>query len=181
MSDMQTIVLEDKTFDLFLESKEIKEGVKRIAGQINADYDGREVLILGVLDGAFMVLSDLLKRLDLKVSLELVKLKSYEGERSSGTIRKLTGLTSSLKDCEVVIVEDIIDTGFTLEYLIKLVNDQEPRSVKIATLLLKEEVFGDRFPIDYVGFSIPNKFVVGYGMDYNGQGRQLKHIYAVKE
>lgn len=181
MSIDKTIQLDDLQFELFLEKDQIKEAVKKIADQINQEYQGKEVLILGVLDGAFMVLSDLLKKLDLTISLELVKLKSYHGMESTGEVQKLLGLNSSLKDCEVIIVEDIIDTGQTLSYLLKLIKDQQPKSVKIASLLLKADVFNDQFPVDYVGFSIPDKFVVGYGMDYKGLGRQLKHIYIIKE
>lgn len=107
--------------------------------------------------------------------------KSYEGDQSSGKIHKLIGLILSLADQKVLIVEDSIDTGMTLQYLLGFVNDQKPKFVKTATLLLRETVFKDKFPIDYYGFSVPEKFAVGYKMDYNEQGRQLKHRYAVKE
>lgn len=176
-----TVVLHDKTFEIFLVENEIRQAIEKMADQINQDYKGNELVVVGVLDGAFMVLSDLLKLLKIPVSLELVKLKSYEGEVSSGTIRKLMGLNSKLDHMHVLVVEDIIDTGKTLQYVLKLLQEHEPASVKVATLLLKEEVFQNKFPIHYRGMSIPNKFVVGYGMDYDRLGRQLKDIYAIKE
>ena len=181
MSDPSVVTIHDKEFELFLERKDIKLAVAQMADEINRDYENQELVVLGVLDGAFMVLADLMKRLNLRVSLELVKLKSYDGTQSSGKVHKLLGLNSSLKDCHVLIVEDIIDSGRTLEHCLALVNSQHPKSVKTATLLIKEEVFKNRFPIHYTGISIPSRFVVGYGMDYDGQGRQLRHIYAEKE
>lgn len=177
----QTVDLQDKTFEIFLLEDEIEEAVSRLADQINRDYKGKSLVVIGVLDGAFMVLSDLLKQLKVSVSLELIKLKSYEGELSSGAIRKIIGVSAELKGKHVLVVEDIIDTGKTLEYILELLDGYHPASVKVATLLLKQEVFQNKFPIDYHGIVIPNKFVVGYGMDYNGLGRQLKDIYAAVE
>lgn len=178
---MSSVVLHDKEFELMISKTEIKESIKSIAEEINADYEGKELCVVGVLDGAFMVLSSLLKRLSLNVSLELVKLKSYEGEASTGHVKKLLGLTSSLADKHVLVVEDIIDTGHTLEFILDLVQSHEPASVEVATLLIKPEVFQDKLPVRYQGIAIPNKFVVGFGMDYDGQGRQLPDIYAAKE
>lgn len=177
----QSVFLHEKEFEMFLKRKEIKGAINRLSEKINHDYKDRELVIIGVLDGAFMFLADLLKKLDLKVSLELVKVKSYEGEQNVGKIKKLIGLTYGLANQSILIVEDIIDTGNTLSYLLELIEEQNPASVKVATLLLKKEVFKDRFPIHYYGIAIPNRFVVGYGMDYDGHGRQLKHIYASKE
>lgn len=181
MSATTTVVLKDKIFEIFLMENEISQAIGKLADRINQDYEGRQLVIVGVLDGAFMVLSDLLKKLTVPVSLELVKLKSYEGLEGSGTIQKILGLTSKLANTDVLVVEDIIDTGKTLEYLLELLQEHAPASVKVATLLLKKEVFQNKFPIHYHGITIPNKFVVGYGMDYDGQGRQLKDIYAIKE
>ncbi len=177
---MSTIVLHGKEFDLMIPRQEIKESIKSIAEQINEDYHGKELCVVGVLDGAFMVLSALLKKLNINVSLELVKLKSYEGQSSTGHVRKLLGLTTSLEGKHVLVVEDIIDTGHTLGYILDLVNAHNPESVETATLLIKPEVFKDKFPVRYQGISIPNKFVVGFGMDYDGQGRQLPDIYVAK-
>lgn len=179
MSQSEEIVLHDKKFELFIEKKAIKDAVVNIADQINEDFKGRDIVVLGVLDGAFMVLADLLKKLRVNVSLELVKLKSYEGQNTTGEVRKLMGLTSSLEGKHIVIMEDIIDSGLTLGYVLDLLNAQSPASISVATLLLKPDVFKNRFKIDYTGISIPDRFVVGYGMDYDGQGRQLPDIYAL--
>ncbi len=178
---MSTVTLHDKEFELLIAKKEIKQSIKGMAEKINQDYIGKELCVVGVLDGAFMVLSGLLKRLQLNVSLELIKLKSYEGENSTGAVRKLIGLTTSLKDKHVLIVEDIIDTGHTLEYVMELIKAHEPASIETATLLIKPDVFKDKFPVRYQGLVIPNKFVVGFGMDYDGQGRQLPDIYAATD
>ncbi len=177
----ENIILHDKEFEPFLSKKEVKKAVKDLAERLNQDYLGKEVVIVGILDGVFMVLADLLKKLKLNVTLELVKLKSYEDMVSTGEVKKLLGLTTSLERKNVIIVEDIIDTGLTVGHALNIIKAENPASIKVATLLLKKDVFQDRFPIDYFGIDIPNRFVVGYGMDYNGQGRQLKSIYAVKE
>ncbi|WP_421873121.1 hypoxanthine phosphoribosyltransferase [Marinoscillum sp.] len=178
---MSSVTLHDKEFDLLIPKKEIKQSIKAMAEQINQDYLGKEVCVVGVLDGAFMVLSSLLKRLNLNISLELVKLKSYEGQSSSGEVKKLLGLTTSLQGKHVLVVEDIVDTGHTLQYIMDLIESHSPASVEIATLLIKPDVFQDKFPVRYQGLAIPNKFVVGFGMDYDGQGRQLPDIYAATD
>lgn len=176
----ETITIKDKTFELLIESKEIKKAIGQMAEAINRDYEGKEVVVIGVLDGVFMVLAALVKKLNLSVSIELIKLKSYEGMSSTGQIRKIFGLTTDLKDKHVLIVEDIIDTGTTLAFLLNLIRTHQPATLRTATLLLKEEAFQNQCPIEYVGLRIPNRFVVGYGMDYDGQGRQLPHIYALR-
>lgn len=178
---MSTVVLHEKEFELMIPKSEIKESIKKMAEQINADYDGKELVVVGVLDGVFMVLAALMKKITVNVSLELVKLKSYEGQTSTGNVKKLLGLTSSLEGKNVLVVEDIIDTGHTLSYILDLVNSHQPATVETATLLIKPDVFQDKFPVRYQGMAIPNKFVVGFGMDYDGQGRQLPDIYAAKE
>jgi len=181
MSKDREVKLHDKTFELFLEKKEIKKVIKRMANSINRDYAGESLVIIGVLDGVFMVLADLLKRLTGKVSLELIKMKFYKGMRSTGQVNKIIGLTSDLKDQKILIIEDIIDTGGTLSALLSELSTHDTASIGIATLLLKPEIFQERFPIQYVGLEIPNRFVVGYGMDYDGEGRQLPDVYALKE
>ncbi|MEQ9306193.1 MAG: hypoxanthine phosphoribosyltransferase [Marinoscillum sp.] len=176
---MSQITLHDKTFELMIPKAEIKQSIKKMAKKIDEDFHGKELVVVGVLDGVFMVLADLLKRLHLNLSVELIKLKSYEGQQSTGSVRKLLGLTQSLEGKHVLVVEDIVDTGITLAYVLDLVRKHKPASISVATLLLKNDVFKDKFPIQYYGITIPNKFVVGYGMDYEGQGRQLTEIYSV--
>ncbi|MEQ8474219.1 MAG: hypoxanthine phosphoribosyltransferase [Marinoscillum sp.] len=178
---MSQITLNDRTFELMIPKAVIKQSVKDMAKKINDDFNGREIVVVGVLDGVFMILADLLKRLTLNLSVELIKLKSYEGMSSTGSIKKLLGLTQSLKDRHILLVEDIVDTGITLKYVLELIHSHQPASVSIATLLLKNDVFQDKFPIQYHGIAIPNKFVVGYGMDYDGQGRQLPDIYSATD
>lgn len=179
MSKDQQVIIHGKVFELFLEKKDIKKAIKEMAGKINDHYGDQSITVIGVLDGVFMVLADLLKRLKMPVSLELVKLKSYQGMQSSGSVSKLLGLTSGLKDHHVLIVEDIIDTGETLGYLLQELRKEQAASIQIASLLLKPSVFKNRFPLEYVGLEIPERFVVGYGMDYDGEGRQLPHVYAL--
>lgn len=178
---MSSVILHDKEFELMIPKTEIKTVIKYMAEQINADYADRELVVVGVLDGVFMVLAALMKKITVNVSLELVKLKSYEGQSSTGNVKKLLGLTYSLEGKHVLVVEDIIDTGNTLKYILELVQSHKPASVETATLLIKPDVFKDKFPVRYRGMAIPNKFVVGFGMDYDGQGRQLPDIYAAKE
>ncbi|MEQ8546865.1 MAG: hypoxanthine phosphoribosyltransferase [Cyclobacteriaceae bacterium] len=181
MSIDTEVVLHDKRFELFLTEKEIKNATEKLAKKINEDYHNDSVVIVGVLDGVFMVLADILKKLKMSVSLELIKMKSYQGLKSTGQVNKIIGLTSDLKGQKVIVIEDIIDTGNTLATLLEELSSLEPVSIDIATLLLKPEVFKERFPIRYIGQEIPDRFVVGYGMDYDGEGRQLPNIYVLKE
>jgi hypoxanthine phosphoribosyltransferase len=181
MSGDTEVILHDKEFELFLTKKKIKKAIKSLAKRINEDYHQESVVIVGVLDGVFMVLADLLKKLTMPVSLELIKMKSYQGMKSTGQVNKIIGLTADLKGQKIIVIEDIIDTGNTLATLLEELSALEPASIDIATLLLKPEVFKDRFSIRYIGLEIPDRFVVGYGMDYDGEGRQLPNIYALKE
>jgi hypoxanthine phosphoribosyltransferase len=174
---MEKIKLNEQNFELFIEKKSIKAKVKQLATEINLEFDGKPVTVIGILDGAFMFMADLMKRLNLNISLELIKLRSYSGMESTGAVTELIGLTSSLRGQRILIIEDIIDTGLTLEKVLRQIHALDPESVTIVSLLVKKAVFKEQFPIDYIGFSIPDRFVVGYGMDYEGQGRQLPEIY----
>lgn len=178
MSFIEEVMLHGKRFELFLDEKVIAGAVASMATAINRDFQGRQVVLLGVLDGAFMVLSDLIKKLEISVTMEFVKLKSYEGESSTGEVKSLIGLNDGLRDKHVLVVEDIIDTGVTLGHLLNELRAHGPASVSLATLLIKKQVFQNKFPVEYFGRDIPNRFVVGYGMDYDGQGRQYPRIYA---
>ncbi|MFY0601206.1 MAG: hypoxanthine phosphoribosyltransferase [Cyclobacteriaceae bacterium] len=169
-----------KRFDTYITHEEIKTVVKRLALKINQDYEGREVVLLGVLDGVVVFLADLMRELQIELSIELIKLKSYSGTESTGSVKEFIGLSQSLENKHVLIVEDIIDTGETLQYLLQQLEKEQAGSVEIVTLLLKEEVFCEKFPIKYVGKKIENKFVLGFGMDFDGWGRQLPDIYALK-
>lgn len=178
---MEVVKLHKKEFVPFLSSELIQNAIEAIADQINKDFAGKEVIILGVLDGAFMMVSDLMKRLKVNAELTFVKLKSYHGDRSSGSVNEVLPLTEVIRKKHVIVVEDIIDTGLTLAFLRERIMQFNPSSLSIATLLLKPEVFQDKYPVEYIGIEIANKFVVGYGMDYDGLGRQLPDIYVAKE
>ncbi|MEP0366828.1 MAG: hypoxanthine phosphoribosyltransferase [Cyclobacteriaceae bacterium] len=176
-----SITIWDKTFEPYFSRLQIENAVNRLADEINRDYAGQEVVLIGVLDGVVLFFSDLTRRLKFDVTIELIKLKSYHGTSSTGTIKELIGFSQNLEGKKILIAEDIIDTGQTLQHLFKMLEKKSPASIEVVTLLLKPEVFGEKFPIKYVGKKIENKFVVGFGMDYDGKGRQLPDIYAASE
>src|SRR5687768_9557373 len=171
------IKLHDKTFDTYLSEKEIQEKVKKIADDLNRDYKGRHPLFIAILNGSFMFAADLFKNLSIDAEICFIKLASYSGMKSSGKIITAIGLDQDLFGREVVIVEDIVDTGKTLNEFLPKLHHQQPKSLKIAALLHKPDATQFPLKIDYLGFSIPNKFVVGYGLDYDGLGRNLKEIF----
>jgi len=178
---MQTIKIKDLTFKPFIAEDELQFLIKKIALQINNEYAGKTPLFLGVLNGSFMFMSDLMKSIDLECLVSFVKLASYEGTESKGTVNELIGLNESLKGIDVIIVEDIVDTGNTLEKLYQIILEKNPKSLKIATLLFKPEPYKKGFKIDFVAKEIPNNFVVGYGLDYDGFGRNLSSIYVLNQ
>jgi hypoxanthine phosphoribosyltransferase len=178
---MKEIQILEKTFRKFISEKEISERIDKLAEQINKDYDGKEVVFLGILNGAFLFAAELFKRINLKARISFVKLASYEGTKSSGTIKELIGWNEDIKNQEVIIIEDIVDTGITLERIVGELVIRKVSGIKVATLLLKPEAYTKDIPVDYVGFKIPNNFVVGFGLDYDGYGRNLPAIYTLKK
>jgi hypoxanthine phosphoribosyltransferase len=178
---MSIITLFDKEFTLFLPADKIQSEVQRIADRMNTDLNNEDVVFIGILNGAFMFASDLLRKIDFDVQVTFVKLTSYNGLASTGKVKRLIGITEDLKDKTVVIIEDIIDTGNTIESIIDQIKGFRPRQIFVATLLLKPELYSKNFHIDYVGFHIPKNFVVGYGLDYNGFGRNLRNLYALED
>lgn len=179
MSD-ETIKLYDLTFEVFIRKEEIAAEIKAMAEVLKTEYTGKDVVFVAVLNGAFMFAADLMKAVDLPCEITFVKVSSYKGTATTGRVDEVIGLTTSLKDKHVVIVEDIVDTGITMEKLFTLISVEKPASVKIATLLYKPEAFKGKHTPNFIGFSIPNKFVVGYGLDYNELGRNTEHIYQLK-
>ncbi|MGB4399213.1 MAG: hypoxanthine phosphoribosyltransferase [Daejeonella sp.] len=172
------IEIDEKVFDVMLEYEQIKKRIRLIGIQLNVDFENRIPVFVGVLNGSFIFLADLIKEIDISSEVTFVKVSSYDGEKSTGKIKKEIGLQMSLKDRDVVIVEDIVDSGETLRYILDMIRAEEPASINVCTLLLKPKSLKTNFEeICYVGFEIPNEFVVGYGLDYNGLGRNLKDIY----
>ena len=179
MQGGNTIKLHDKIFEPYLSEEKILQAVDSMAQKINADYKGKCPLIIPVLNGAFMVAADLLKRINIDCEISFTKLSSYSVTSTTGTVKNLIGLGNDVEGRDIILLEDIVDTGITLEKLEVEVEKFKPKSVKVATLLLKPEAYHFRIPLGYVGLEIPNKFIVGYGLDYDGLGRNLKDIYVV--
>ena len=175
------IQLHDKQFIPYLSVSQISEAIQKMANEITADYSTKKPLLIGILNGSFMVVSDLVKELHFDLEVSFVKFSSYSGTESTGRVNELIGFNEELKGRDVIIVEDIIDTGNTIDKVLKLLNKVEVNSVKIATLLFKPTVFDKKYEINYVGLEIPNIFVVGYGLDYDGLGRNAKEIYKLKD
>lgn len=174
---MSSIKLHGKTFITYLPEQQIQEKIKAIADRLNQDYKDKRPLFIAVLNGSFMFAADLFKYLTIEAEISFIKLASYKGMKSSGNVITAIGLEMDLYDREVVIVEDIVDTGKTLHQFLPKLHHQQPKSLKIAALLHKPEATQFPLKIDYAGFSIPDKFVVGYGLDYDGLGRNYKDIY----
>ncbi len=174
---MGLIKVHDKTFETYLPEDIIQKRVQELAAAINRDYAGKRPMFIAILNGSFMFASDLFKHLTIEAELCFIKLASYKGLKSSGNVVTSIGLEDDIFNKEIVIVEDIVDTGKTLHNFLPKLEHQQPKSLKIATLLHKSEATEYPLQLDYIGFDIPNKFVVGYGLDYDGLGRNLKEIY----
>ncbi|MBP6431993.1 MAG: hypoxanthine phosphoribosyltransferase [Ferruginibacter sp.] len=171
----------DKTFEPYITVAQINEQIKKLATELNNDYAGKRPLFIAILNGSFMFASDLFKELTIEAEICFIKLASYKGTKSTGNVITSIGLDIPLTDRHVIIVEDIVDTGKTLnEFLPQLIN-QQPATLKIAALLHKPEALQHPIKIDYLGFEVPNKFLLGYGLDYDGLGRNLKEIYRLVE
>ncbi len=171
------ITVKDKSFTTYISSAEIQERIQLLGKEISADFSDNEITIVSVLNGSFIFTADLCRKIEGNVNIQFLRVFSYHGTASTGKITELMGLNESLKNKHVVIVEDIIDTGLTIDYIYKSILSHEPASLKIATLLLKEDIYNGNLKIDYIGFRIPNRFVVGYGLDLDGLGRNLPEIY----
>ncbi|HSG68705.1 MAG TPA: hypoxanthine phosphoribosyltransferase [Bacteroidales bacterium] len=176
---MEKVKVRDKEFSLFLTAEDIEKAVDQVAEMINIDMQGRDPLFLCVLNGAFIFASDLLKKVEVDCEISFVKLSSYVGTTSTNTVRELIGLDKVISGRTVVVIEDIIDTGLTMAYTVEKLRKLGASDVRIATLLFKPEAFRENYPIDYVGIVIPNEFIVGYGLDYDGHGRNLPDIYKI--
>jgi hypoxanthine phosphoribosyltransferase len=174
---MSSITVHDKEFISYISSQEIDEQVARVAAEINRDYTGKKPLFIAILNGAFIFAADLFKCITIEAEICFIKLASYKGVKSTGKVITAIGLDVDLYNREVIILEDIVDTGKTLAQFLPQLEHHHPASLKIASLLHKPDAMIHPIKIDYLGFTIPNKFVIGYGLDYDGLGRNIKEIY----
>jgi len=176
---MKTIKVKDKEFKLSIKAEEINEAVERIALQLNQDLKGKKPIFLVVLNGAFIFAADLYRKIEIESEISFVKLASYSGTETTSEVKELIGLNEKLRGRTVVILEDIIDTGTTMQYLINKLMYQGVSDVLLVALLFKPTAFREDFRIDYLGLEIPNDFIVGYGLDYDGFGRNYADIYKI--
>ena len=171
------VQLHDKKFEIFIAAEEIEFAIQNMAKQIEADFYEETPVFIGVLNGSFRVVADLMKFYDRPCEVSFVKVSSYEGTESTGDVQELIGLGMDVSQRTVILVEDIVDTGNTIEVLTKQFKNLNAKHVRIATLFLKPDAYKKDIKLDYVGIRIPNKFIVGYGLDYDGLGRNLKDVY----
>ncbi|MBQ3581954.1 MAG: hypoxanthine phosphoribosyltransferase [Alistipes sp.] len=177
----EKIKLQDKVFRVMIPAEEIDRAVDRVAEQLNERYAGRTPVFLGVLSGSFLFLSDLVRKTTFNSQLAFVKISSYEGTESTGQVKQQFGVDFDIEGRDIIIVEDIVETGHSMNYLLDHLRRKNPASISICTLFFKPDKFLYEYKVDYVALSIGNEFIVGYGLDYNQLGRNLKDIYVVDE
>ena len=175
------IKLQDKVFKVMIPAEEIDKAVERVAEKLNERYEGHTPVFLGVLSGSFLFLSDLVRKTTFDSQLAFVKISSYEGTESTGNVKQQFGVDFDIEGRDIIIVEDIVETGHSMNYLLDHLRRKNPASISICTLFFKPEKFLYEYPIDYTALSIGNEFIVGYGVDYNQLGRYLKDIYVIDE
>ena len=177
---MRQVKIHEKTFELYISYEKIRGVVEKMAEKMNADFAGKNPLFVCILNGSFMFAAELFKRIDLiETEITFVKLASYQGDKTTGEVKQLIGLNENIEGRTVVILEDIVDTGITIENILEQLVKLNPKEIKIATLLLKPDALQKDVQLDYIGLEIPNDFIVGYGLDYNVHGRNLINIYSV--
>ena len=178
---MNRITIKDKTFETSMPEAEIKNRVKELAQQMSRDLEGKNPLLLAVLNGAFIFAADLMREMTIPCEISFVKLASYQGTTSTGTIHEVIGINENLSGRTVVIVEDIVESGLTIKRMMEQLGTRNPASVQVCTLFFKPERLKEDLKLDYVAFEIPNDFILGYGLDYDQQGRGLKDLYTLVE
>lgn len=178
---MSVIHVKGKTFKTFIPEEEILKRIRVVADRINHDMEGKNPLFLAILNGSFVFAADLLRMINIPCEISFVKLASYEGTASTGEIKEVVGINTDLRGRTVIVVEDIVETGNTLRHLVEMLRNQHTESVKVCSLLLKPECMRVPLDIDYVVMEIPNDFILGYGLDYDQQGRNLRDIYTIVE
>jgi hypoxanthine phosphoribosyltransferase len=176
---MTKVQVRELVFEKFISREEIDVAVQKVADEINRDFEGKNPLLLAILNGAFIFASDLMRKITIPCEITFVKFSSYSGTTTTSSVKELIGVDEDLKDRHVIIVEDIVDTGITMEKLLGDVKKKNPAGVKVACFCFKPDAFQKEYPIDYIGLSIPNDFIVGYGLDYDGYGRNLPDIYKI--
>ncbi|MCB2408488.1 hypoxanthine phosphoribosyltransferase [Hymenobacter sp. BT178] len=174
---LSTISLHDKQFAPYLTASQITAAVRELGTQINRDYAGKQPLFVAVLNGSFMFAADLLKEIQLPCEIAFIRVASYEGTTSTGTVREIMGLQEEVAGRDLIIIEDIVDSGHTMKALLELLGAKQPASLEVATLFLKPECLQHELDLRYIGLSIPNDFIVGYGLDYDGLGRNYPDVY----
>lgn len=173
-----TIEVGDRSFEILISNTQINARIGEISSRLNTVYQGRTPVFIGVLNGSFLFMADLLKEMNIPCEVAFIRVSSYTGTQSTGTLKEVLGLPENLKGRDLILVEDIVDTGFTLTRILEKVYREEPASVSVCSLLFKPEALQHTIKeLEYTGFEIPNEFVVGYGLDYDGLGRNLKDIY----
>lgn len=178
---MRTIEINGKVFQISISNEEINAAVDDIAKRMNRDLAGKKPLFIGLLNGAFMFCADLMKKIDFESNITFVKLKSYDGLQTSGKVLQTIGLTETIEGRTVVVIEDIVDSGATLNHFLDELKKLNPAVIKVATMFLKPAACKYNIKIDYLGIEIPNDFVVGYGLDFDGLGRNFKDLYKLIE
>ena len=178
---MGQITVKDKTFEVSINETTIKQRVREVAQQMSRDLEGKNPLFLAVLNGAFIFAADLMREMTIPCEISFVKLASYQGTTSTGSIKEVIGINEDLSGRTVVIVEDIVESGLTIKRMMEQLGTRNPASVQVCTLFFKPEKLKEDLKLDYVAFSIPNDFILDYGLDYDQQGRQLKDVYTLCE
>ncbi|MBO7247432.1 MAG: hypoxanthine phosphoribosyltransferase [Bacteroidaceae bacterium] len=176
---MRSVKLKDKEFELFISEQQMQNEISRVAAEINRDFQGKEPLFLAVLNGSFMFASDLMKEVSIPSTISFVKMSSYVGTESTSTMKHLIGLNEDIAGRDVIVIEDIVDTGYTMKNLLEILNFKGPASVSVCSMLYKPNKLEVELDVRYVAMSIPDDFIVGYGLDYDGYGRNLRDIYKI--
>jgi hypoxanthine phosphoribosyltransferase len=174
---MDCVTIKDKTFNISISAASIQERISELAMKINNEYAGKRPLFISVLNGSFLFAADLFRKINMEAEITFIRVSSYSGLQSSGTVKSVVGINEDISGRDIILVEDIVDTGDTAVYLIEELKRQKPATIRFASLLLKPQALRHAITIDYVGFEVPNDFLVGYGLDYDGIGRNLNDIY----
>lgn len=178
----RTVIVNKEEFAPYLDQQKIAKRIKQLGRKISKDYKGRTPIFIGVLNGSFIFFADLIRQITIECEVDFLKLSSYgDAKVSSGNVHLLKDLNSQIKGRDIIIVEDIIDSGLSIDFIKRLLLAQKPRSFAVASLLAKPKAMKINFPIEYIGFKIPNDFVMGYGMDYTQKGRNLAEVYKIVE